>query len=113
MILVLFLISVGVMELILRNDRKKQDSAARDRVSTPGKPLSLETPGETRVTPTASAVTNSLLSLMNAVQGEPGPVEPEIRPAATEGVRQSKSADDGPEKAEKEREYNQKDAGVR
>jgi hypothetical protein len=113
-ILVLFLISVGVMELILRDDRKKQqDSSARDHASAPGTPILLSTKVETTEPASASAVTNSLLSLMDAVQGEAAVVEPELRHAAIESAPHPEPGDDGLEMIESDREYNREDAGVK
>lgn len=84
-ILILFLISVGVMEVILRHDdRGKQQAPARSRAS--------------RGPATSSADSSSLLALARAVEDEtplpPAALEPE------DAVREEKST----------REYNRKDA---
>ena len=82
MILILFLISVGVLEVILRHDdRGKQQAAARDRES-----------GKSAIS--SDDATGSLQSLARAVQHEIPP--PAIEPPAR--------------KENSTREYNRKDA---
>jgi hypothetical protein len=103
-ILVLFLISVGVMEVILHHDRKKQpDSAAGDSESAPGTLFPPEIAASNRVT-------KDLLSLMDAVQGEVSRVEPEGRHQA---APERKSGDDSRGIVESDPEYNLEDAVVK
>jgi hypothetical protein len=78
-ILCLFLISVGVLELILRHDGKKQRDSTPERESALITPFSAEMTG-----PSAPPVTNELLSLMRAVQGESYAVESKPHRAVTE-----------------------------
>jgi hypothetical protein len=80
-ILCLFLISIGVLELILRHDAKKQ------RDSTPEGQAALSTRFSTQITgPAAPPVTSDLLSLMRAVEGESYGVESNPQHAVTEGA---------------------------
>jgi len=97
-ILVLFLISVAVTELILRNDQKAQQrSDAQARESATGTLYPVEA---------TSGVTNGLLSLMDAVQGErstgaPAPPNPAIEAAPENRMELVRTG----------REYNGHDAG--
>ena len=69
MILFLFLISVGVLEFILRHEGKKQPDSAGDKPETVPAP----------------PVTNDLLSLMRAVQGESQHAAEEVVPEPKTG----------------------------
>jgi hypothetical protein len=108
MVLCLFLISVGVLELILRHDAKKQ------RDSTPEGQSALSTQFSTEMTgPAAPPVTSDLLSLMRAVEGESYGVESNPQHAVTEGVLERKPGKGGPERGEETAsmiEYNRGDA---
>ena len=84
MILCLFLISIGVLELILRHDAKKQ----RD---SPEGQSALSTQFSTEMTgPAAPPVTSDLLSLIRAVEGESYGVESNLHHAVTEGAPERK-----------------------
>jgi len=113
-ILVLFLISVGVMELILRNDRKQpQDSAVRDRESAQNTPLPLETTAEVAKIAAVSGATTDLLALMNAVDSENSGVKPQLGRVASPSPREAPQNTGAPEMVESAPEYNREDAGVR
>ena len=85
MILCIFLISIGVLELILRHDAKKQ------RDSTPEGQSTLSTRFSTEMTgPAAPPVTSDLLSLLRAVEGENYGVESNPRHAVIEGASEHK-----------------------
>ena len=78
MILCLFLISIGVLEFILRQDGKKQRDSADDTPET--------------ATAAAPPVTDDLLSLMRAVQGESYSVESQPQRPAAEVAPEPKPA---------------------
>ena len=108
MILCLFLISVGVLELILRHDAKKQRDSAPEPQSALSTRLSTEMTG-----PAAPPVTSDLLSLMRAVEGESYGVEPNPQHAVTEGAAERKLGNGGLERGEETAsmiEYNRGDA---
>jgi hypothetical protein len=88
-ILGLFLISVGALELILWQDRKKQqDSTPREPESAWHAPLPAEAASH------APLATNDLLSLMRAVNGELAGDESPLYPPSIEGVPEFKRAAD-------------------
>ena len=107
MILCLFLISIGVLELILRHDAKKQ------RDSTAEGESALSTRFSTQLTgPVAPPVTSELLSLIRAVEGESYGVESHPQHAANEGSSERKLARGIPELREETAsmiEYNRGD----
>lgn len=90
MILCLFLISVGALELILWQDRKKRHDSAGERESAWHTPL----PAEAASQAAAPLATNDLLSLMRAVNGELARVESPLYPPSVEGVPECKRAAD-------------------
>ena len=108
MILCLFLISIGVLELILRHDAKKQRDSTPEGQSAPGTQFSTEMTG-----PSAPPVTSDLLSLIRAVEGESYGLEANPHHAVTEGAPERKLGNDGPESGEETAsmiEYNRGDA---
>ena len=113
MILVLFLISVGVMELILRRDRKTtKDPASRDRESATGTAFPLRTTVETVGTAPASPVTNDLLALIGAIESESHGVKPQLPATAIESSPLQCDVDRR-ELAQTKREYNREDGGAK
>jgi len=107
-ILCLFLISVGVLELILRHDAKKQQDSTPDGQSALSNQFSTDATG-----PAAPPVTSDLLSLMRAVEGESYGVESNPQQTVTEGALERKLGNGDPERGEETAsmiEYNRGDA---
>jgi hypothetical protein len=107
MILCLFLISIGVLELILRHDAKKQRDSSPQGQSALSARFSTEMTG-----PAAPPATSDLLSLMRAVEGESYGPASNPHHAVTEGPQERKLGRGGPELGEETAsmiEYNRGD----
>jgi hypothetical protein len=108
-ILCLFLVSVGVLELILRHDRKKQQDSTSERESALSTPFSVEMTGPAAAPP----VTDDLLSLMRAVQGEGYGVESKPQRVAPAKPEPGDGSPARLKEAGSMIEYNRGDAGAK
>jgi len=102
-ILCLFLISVGALELILWQDRKNQRDSGGERESAWHTALPMEAVTQAATPP----VTNDLLSLMRAVNGEISGVESPLHPPAIEAVAELSRGSDSTGLVETTANHNQ------